>query len=404
MEPVRVKEHAQGAFHRTVISKPDSLRQFPRNYCRYGVNRGIINKDLQSIPRPAAILVTSFMTYWYSGVQETIQAVREAFPSVPVLLGGIYASLMPDHAYRHCRPDEVVTGPGEFSMFRALFRHTGIDLGHDILAPDVDFVPTLDLMRRVRFLPLITTRGCPYRCAYCASNKLAPFFVRRSPDDLATEIETAIERYGIRDIALYDDAFLVDSAPHALPLFEKIAERVPQARWHAPNGLHAAAITPTVATAMKRTGFQTVRLGYETASDGFHAQTGGKTTLNYFVSAVRNLEDAGFAREQIGAYVLVGRPHQTPDQIEQDVDTVLEAGAFPKLAEYSPIPGTRMWQEALATARFPIDREPLFHNCTLLPCASPGVDTTFLGSLRKRIRSQMNGFMSPNVDRGHAYC
>lgn len=404
MEPVKVKQHAQGSFHRTVIPKPDSLAQFPRNYCRYGVNRGIINKDLQSTPRPAAILVTSFMTYWYSGVQETIQAVREAFPSVPVLLGGIYASLMPDHARKHCRPDAVVTGPGEFSVFRSLYTHTGIDRGRDAQAPEMDFTPALDLMRRVRFLPLITTRGCPYRCAYCASCKIVPFFVRRSPKDLARDIVSALDRYSIRDIALYDDAFLVDSAAHALPLLQAIAENVPEARWHAPNGLHAAAITPEVAKAMKAAGFQTVRLGYETASDGFHERTGGKTTLNRFVSAVRNLKDAGFSREQIGAYVLVGRPRQTTDQIEQDVDTVLEAGALPKLAEYSPIPGTRMWSEALEAARFPIEREPLFHNCTLLPCAGPGVDSRFLGSLRKRIREHMNGFMSRNVDRGHAYC
>ncbi len=295
MEPVKVKEHSQGRFHRSVISKPVSLEQFPRNYCRYGVNRGIISKDLQSIPRPAAILVTSFMTYWYTGVQETIKALREAFPSVPVLLGGIYASLMPDHANMHCRPDAVVAGPGEFSVFRSLFTHTGIDRGRDQRPPEVGFVPALDLMRRVRFLPLITTRGCPFRCAYCASCRIVPFFVRRSPEKIAKDIELAIHRYDIRDIALYDDAFLVDSPAHAIPLLRAIADRVPGMRWHAPNGLHAAAITAEVADTMKKAGFETVRIGYETASDGFHAETGGKTTLQRFVTAVQNLKDAGFS-------------------------------------------------------------------------------------------------------------
>jgi radical SAM superfamily enzyme YgiQ (UPF0313 family) len=404
MEPTKVKKHSQGSFHRRVIPKPVSLEQFPRNYCRYGVNRAIIRKDLQSIPRPAAILVTSYMTYWYPGVQETIKALREAFPSVPLLLGGIYASLMPDHARMECRPDAVISGPGEFSVFRSLFRHTGIDRGRDLQPPEVDFVPALDLMRRVRFLPLITTRGCPFQCAYCASCRLTPFFVRRSPAEIADDIESAICRYHVRDIALYDDAFLVDATAHAVPLLKAIAERVPGTRWHAPNGLHAAAMTPEVAGAMKQAGFETIRIGYETSSDGFHAKTGGKTTLEIFVTAVRNLTDAGFSREQIGAYVLVGLPHQTTEQIAHDVETVWEAGAFPKLAEYSPIPGTRMWADALATTRFPIDKEPLFHNCTLLPCAAAGVDSSFLWSLRQRVRNQMNGFMSPDVDRGHAYC
>jgi radical SAM superfamily enzyme YgiQ (UPF0313 family) len=214
---------------------------------------------------------------------------------------------------------------------------------------------------------------------------MSPAFVKRSPESVVREIETAAMRYGVVDIALYDDAFLVDPAHHALPILEAAASRIPGMRWHTPNGLHASAIDARVAGAMKRAGFETIRLGLESSSDEFHARTGGKTDVQGFFTAVTNLKEAGFSRQQIGAYLLVGLPGQSRAMIEDDIERALLAGALPKLAEYSPIPGTEMWPTALKSSRYPLDKEPLFQNCTLLPAAEPEVDSAFLQATRKRI-------------------
>jgi radical SAM superfamily enzyme YgiQ (UPF0313 family) len=390
MRPVKVRSHFHGHFAKTTIPKPPQLATVGRTYSRYGVDPDMIRRDLNSIPTPLAILVTSLMTYWYPGVRETINLLRGVFPGVPLLLGGIYASLLPDHAREHCPADEILAGPGERVLFQALYRHTGIGFAPDQATASLEFRPALDLMKHVTFLPLITSRGCPYRCAYCASRQLFDGFIQRNPEAIIHEIESATLQYGITDIALYDDAFLVNAREHALPILEAVAERIPDLRWHTPNGLHAAAITREIAGAMKKAGFETIRIGLESSSDDFHARTGAKTSLEAFYRAVENLRDVGFEQRQIGVYLLVGLPGQTVRQIEEDVDRVLAAGALPKLAEYSPIPGTRMWPEALAGARYPIDSEPLFQNCTLLPAAGPGVDAAFLQNLRRRISSDLH--------------
>jgi radical SAM superfamily enzyme YgiQ (UPF0313 family) len=394
MRPVKVRKHFHGRFAKRTIPKPRPLENISRTYSRYGVDPDIIRRELASIPVPQAVLVTSLMTYWYPGVRETIALLREIFPRVPLLLGGIYASLLPDHARENCQPDEVLTGPGERVLFQALHRYTGIGLTHDPAAAPLEFEPALDLMERVKFLPLITSRGCPYRCAYCASRRLFDGFIQRNPEEVIREIESAVMKYGISDIALYDDAFLVNAREHALPILGVVAQRLPGLRWHTPNGLHAAAITPEVAAAMKTAGFETIRLGLESSSDDFHLRTGGKTNLEFFNHAIKNLKDVGFVGDQIGVYLLVGVPGQTAEQIEEDVDRVLAAGALPKLAEYSPIPGTRMWAEALKVARYAIDSEPLFQNCTLLPAAGTGVDTAFLQNLRRRVSSEFKAPLS----------
>jgi len=386
MPQAKVREYAHGKFSRSPIHKPAALENIPRSFSRYGVNPEFIEQDLLSVSAPRAVLVTGLMTYWYQGVRETVLLLKKIFPQTPVLLGGVYASLLPDHARAHSAADEVLGGPGEAALASALLRHTSVSATGASHPTELEFSPALDLLRVVRFLPLLTSRGCPFRCAYCASAKLSPFFVRQDPDAVVQEIQDAVQKYGVQDIALYDDAFLVDADAHALPILEAAAERFPGMRWHSPNGLHAAAINQKVALAMKKAGFETIRIGLESSADEFHRRTGGKTDMDSFVSAVRHLKEAGFSREQIGGYLLVGLPGQSPQQVEEDVERVLQAGAFPKLAEYSPIPGTSMWEEAIKSGQYPIDQEPLFQNCTLLAAAEPGVDAEFLRKTRQRIR------------------
>jgi len=389
MHPAKISPHGHGRFARSPIPRPEQLEQIPRVFSRYGVLPEMVRRDLGSIPVPKAILVTSMMTYWYKGVAETIRLLREAFPGIPLLLGGIYASLMPKHAQEHCAPDAVVIGPGEAQLASVLFRLTEYSGEQNRQQAEYEFSPALDLLRRVRFLPLLTTRGCPYKCSYCASAIVAPGFIKRAPVAVIDEIAQAIIRWNVTDVALYDDAFLVDALAHAVPVLREASEKFPDLRWHSPNGLHASAIDSTVAQAMKRAGFETIRIGLESTSSGFHARTGGKTDAQSFLNAVRHLRDAGFKADQIGAYLLVGLPGQTSAQIEDDVDLVLRAGALPRLAEYSPIPGTPMWPTALKQSRYPIGNEPLFHNCTLLPTAEPEIDWAFLQSTRKRIREYL---------------
>jgi len=390
MKREKVRPFADGRFARTPILRPAALEGVPRAYSRYGVDPQLVKDDLSFLSRPSIILVTSLMTYWYPGVAETIRLLREIFPNVPVVLGGEYASILPEHAMKHSGADEVVSGPGELTLSHTLFQLTGLAPARNESENVLEFSPALNLMRHVRFIPLLTSRGCPFRCAYCASRRIVPGFVQRGPGEVLAEIRAARNRYQALDIALYDDAFLVNARNHALPILEEAAAEFSDMRWHTPNGLHASAIDPRLANAMKRAGFQTIRLGLESASDEFHRRTGGKTRLKEFSEAAMNLRDAGFGREQIGVYLLVGLPGQSRTQIEDDVDRVLSLGATPKLAEYSPIPGTVLWRDAVNSSRYPIEEEPLFHNCTLLPAANAGVDSAFLQELRRKIRESEN--------------
>jgi radical SAM superfamily enzyme YgiQ (UPF0313 family) len=358
--------YGTGKFWRKRISRPHTLSHVARAYSRYGMNVALFERALHSVERPAAILVTSMMTYWYPGVRETIRAVKRILPNVPIILGGIYARLCPDHALTTSEADIISE---EFCVEAIL------DLLSDLglrTRPAADRswhpYPAFDLLSRIDYICLRTSSGCPYRCAYCASPFLDPVFTRRHPDDVLGEILYWYGRFSIRDFAFYDDALLIRGGGFRAGVMEPLIRKGLPLRFHAPNGLHAREIDPRTAALLYRSGFKTIRLGFESADFPFRRDLDSKLAEGEFERAVRHLKGAGYKTKEIGAYVLMGLPGQTMQSVVKTVRAVAGAGGVPYLAEYSPIPNTALWARAVAASEYDIAEEPIFHNNSLLPC------------------------------------
>ncbi len=357
-----------GRYPKEALPPPPALAHFPRRYGRYGISETAYRQELAHTPRPAAILVTSLMTYWYPGVTAAIRLAREHFPGVPVLLGGVYATLCPDHARRHSGADLVLTGPGEEAVLHHLTSLWGIS--PSTLNPaNVDALPypALFLADGLTFIPLLTSRGCPFSCTYCASCLVAPRYQRRSPLAVAKELLHWQRTLNLTDVAFYDDALLVDAENHLLIILSEVARQGAACRFHTPNGLHARFITREVAVWLKQANFATLRLGVETAALGAQ-RLDRKLAAGELEAALAYLQEAGFVREEIGVYLLIGLPDQEDDEVAASIRRVRELGATPVLALYSPIPGTALWPEAVAASPYDLENEPLYHNNSLFPC------------------------------------
>ncbi len=377
-----------GKFRSEEIPKPAPLSRIRRRYRRYGMTPDEFRQRLRAAGRPDIVLISSMMTYWYPGVVEAIGEVRAMWPGVTVLLGGNYATLCPGHARDVSGADLVLSGEGEFALPTVLGDLFGSPVFFDFAAGDLDSYPypALDIYQPLNAVPILTSRGCPFRCSYCASHLINCGFRVRDPIRVVDEIEHWSLHYGARQIAFYDDALLVNSAERAVPMLEEIRRRGLAVHFHCPNGLHVREITPRLAHLLYRCGFRTIRFGFETLSSSRQAQTGGKVTTDELCQAVAYLREAGYDEAEIGVYLLYGLPGQKAREVEEGIDLVRRLGARPMLAEYSPIPGTALWNEAVRHARYDIEREPLFHNNSLLPCLSPELSAEDVQALKYRTR------------------
>jgi hypothetical protein len=109
---------------------------------------------------------------------------------------------------------------------------------------------------------------------------------------------------------------------------------------------------------------------------------GGKVDNAAFEKAAAYLQEAGYGTNEIGVYLLCGLPGQRAQEIQESILYVRSRGARPILAEYSPIPGTLLWDEACRASSYPLAEEPLYHNNSLLPCASPTLTTETYHALK----------------------
>ena len=378
-----------GPFRKSPLAKPAAFADVPRIFSRYGIDPDWLREDLGRLPRPDLILVTSSMTYWYPGVVETIAVLKREVPGVPVVLGGAYATLCPDHARRTSGADAVFTGPAEEALAGLVETHTGRrpTVAFDPDAPDSYPFPAFDLQRRIPYVPLLTERGCPYRCAYCASHLLEPRRLRRSAASVAAEIAHWHRGWGVTDFALYDDAFLSDVHAHAVPVLEAVRRQRLPVRLHTPNALHVRGITAETARLLFEAGVASVRLGLETADPGLRDELDCKIAAGEFEHACACLQAAGYPRDRIAAYLLVGLPQQTTESIRRSIDRVRSAGAVPLLAYYSPIPGTRLWPAAVRSARYDLAADPLCTNNSVFPCR-PEFSWPWIAGLRGQVNAR----------------
>jgi len=381
--------HGRGPYLKTPISKPAGLESILRTYSRYGIPPEWFLEDLKALPQPDMILVTSMMTYWYPGVFEAIRMVRTVYPEVPIVLGGIYATLCHDHAVKYSGADVVVAGPGEKKILELVKQMTGAcqALTFDPMDLDACPYPAFDLQHTIDYIPLVTSRGCPFSCDYCASGVLAPVRMVRNPEKVVEEIVFWQDNYGVQNFAFYDDALLVNPDQHAIPMFEAIIRTGRTFYFHTPNAVHIRGVSPRMASLMVRAGMKTLRLGLET-SDFEGREMDRKVGERDFLQAVSHLLAAGFKKEQVGAYLLAGLPGQSMASVARSIETVKRSGITPVPTYFTPIPHTRMWEAAVAASPYDLAADPVFTNNEIMPCRSEGFDWKERTRLKAMVKSK----------------
>ena len=408
--PLKQRSYGTGSFNSQEIEKPPIFKDIPRRFKRYGISPDEFLAKLKGLQEPLLVCVTSHMTYWYPGVFEVIRMIKTVFPSVPIALGGIYATLCHEHAKDNSGADYVIQGPGEFEVLKLADNLGGKKRNYDQFYTWIEdkALPAYELYDRLNSVSIITSRGCPFRCTYCASFLLESKFTLRDPEKVVAEIEKYVTTMGISDIAFYDDALLVNPEKHIIPILELLINKRLHARYHTPNGLHTKYIDLNLARLLWKAGFKTIRLGFEGTSGMVQKASKNKVNnqeleralycLQEVSSSTSNFTEDRYFTWDIGVYVLIGLPGQTVNEVVEAMEFVNKLGAKIKLAEYSPIPGTKEFQRA--SKLYPqIEHEPLSHNKNTFATHGMGIDyRTFdeLKSMTEHLNAKLVSMINTN--------
>ncbi len=349
-------------FWKTPMSKPPELAMVPRRYNRFGATDDHIRAVTAGLPTPDAILVATGMTYWYRSVIHTAGVLRELFPAAPIIVGGTAARLIPEQ-----------------------FSAAGLMVETGELYPGADLNNVSDIAERYEVYPLELVSGCPFRCHYCASSF---FHEKVRVNDIAAQAE-ALKKWSAetskRDAVFFDDALLLDKGRY---LKELLAHLEPgRFRFHVPNGLHLRELDGPLAALLRLYQFASIRFGFETISDRFDT----KKERTMLAEKVTLLRAVGYRAADIGIYLLCGMPGQTVAEVEDSIAAVIASGGRPYLSEFSPVPGTPLFEGHRAESRLDFAREPLYQNNSLSSYRSPIFTPPVMKRLKDRLAALYRG-------------
>jgi len=199
-------------------------------------------------------------------------------------------------------------------------------------------------LKRGRFLPLFTSRGCPYQCYYC-HNLFGKRFRARSAENVVEEAKAIVERFGIHDIEVYDDIFNLD-LPRAKAICEGLAGLDGTLQLAFPNGVRADRLDRELVSLMAKAGTTNLAVAVETASSRLQSLIHKHLDIERVREAIRWADSDGIVTN---GYFMLGFPTETAEEMEATISYAVSTDLF--FASFfivTPYPGTPLWDETVA--------------------------------------------------------
>ena len=204
--------------------------------------------------------------------------------------------------------------------------------------------------QQVRVMPVVTARGCAFRCTFCHFVFWNDPYRYRSPSNILAEIKRNIDQYRCNYISFWDDLSFASLA-QAERFADAILESGIKFNWSAAvrvdlfgNPKHELQRRLDVAKKFKLSGCQSLGFSLESANSEILKMMNKRIEGQYFIDQVELLDQVGITSM---ISVVFGYPIETPETISETFDMCLKAKVYPSIGYLLPLPATGMYDHAL---------------------------------------------------------
>jgi anaerobic magnesium-protoporphyrin IX monomethyl ester cyclase len=327
--------------------------------------------DVAAMVNDSDIVGITAMTPTIGAALNVAGQLKQINPAPVVIIGGAHPTLMPEETLNASPAiDIVVRGEGDVTVIdllrtledeRPLDGVTGISYRTDgkiihtaertqnVHMDSLPF-PAYHLLPRQKYRPhpphgimmpfgaIVTSRGCPYRCAYCSKPVFGSRFRAQSPERVVAEMAYLKDRFGVKEIAFYDDSFTLDKK-RVLAIAEAIIDKGLNIAWSCETRVDL--VDKELLDYMKRAGCYAIAYGIESASPEIIKTLQKDISLEQVNQAVRDSREVGL---QVTGYFMLGSPGETPATIQQTIDYAKELKVdFAQFSVTTPFPGTGLY-------------------------------------------------------------
>jgi len=313
------------------------------------------------------VAITSFSAQIFEAYRVADQ-YREA--GVPVVMGGLHVSSLPEEAKQHC--SSVAVGEGEPLWPQILddfergclqpFYHSAPGGEFDLAAAPI---PRFDLLDPDKYnrITVQTSRGCPHRCAFCASSiLLTPRYKVKPVEQVIAEIHAIKAIWPRPFIEFADDNSFVHRAHYKRLMRELVKEKL---RWFTETDISVAR-DPELLGLMRDAGCQQILIGLESPRSGSLNDVELKANWKAgqrgrYLEAIERIQSFGIT---VNGCFILGLDGDTTDVFDDVLGFVRESGLYEaQITFLTAFPGTPLIQQMRNEGRLLHDGE--WDRCTL---------------------------------------
>jgi radical SAM superfamily enzyme YgiQ (UPF0313 family) len=303
--------------------------------------------------------------------------LKQNSSNLKIVFGGIHPTLMPDEILKDDSIDYIIRGEGEETFVDLLQALSGtiqissvLGLSYTInkkivhnqdrkLIDNLDSIPfpaweklPLELYSapphwdlKSPCFPILSTRGCPYRCTYCSLKVMGKIYRMRSVKNIVDEIEWLVNNFGAKEIMFMDATFPLKKE-HGIAVCQEIIKRGLNKKmvWMCETRVNHVDLE--ILKMMKKAGCKRVAYGIESGVQELLNNIKKGFILEQVENAVRLTKKAGI---EIIAYFMLGLPGETKEKSLQTISFAKKLGVdFVKFNLTVPYPGTELYNQAVA--------------------------------------------------------
>jgi anaerobic magnesium-protoporphyrin IX monomethyl ester cyclase len=282
-----------------------------------------------------------------------LRFMKEKRADCTIILGGAHPTVLPEETLDETGVDYLVVGEGEIALREILEDKHSKGIVHGELV-DVDmYIPDWDLIAPKKYphkpqgvatkkkpvAPIMSSRGCPYGCSFCASPMISKRkILYRNPESVIKEMRLLRDVYGVKEFNLIDDNFTADKE-HAMAVCLGVVND--GFTWTCENGIRADRVDDELLRTMKRAGCYRVAFGVESPNPEVLKLCHKAETVEQIEKSISLAKKVGFI---VRGCFIIGLPGETKATLHNTAvwarKSKLDEANFTML---DILPGSELW-------------------------------------------------------------